>query len=192
MTNSARTAALAAALALGVWLSAAADSNSADEKPAKPGPYNTEVVDLAAGKGSAEAIAKKAELGEVMHAFKPRDKGGLGLGPTPGAIKPDAIELKLIDLGKMKKGLPKGDVAKQADAIAKAADVAKAIAEITDFYADKDGKKNPKKWKEFTDDMKKGAVELSKAAKKGDGEAIKKAANNLNKSCNDCHADFRD
>src|SRR5262245_25240999 len=96
MSNRARTAAFGAVLALGVCFVTVAESNSADEKGAKVGPYNAQIVDLADGKGKADAIANKAELGDVMQAFKPRSKGGIGIGPTPDGIKPDGIELKFI------------------------------------------------------------------------------------------------
>jgi cytochrome c556 len=190
MSNRARTAALGAMLA--VWFVTAATSNSAQEKGGKVGPYNADILKLVEGKGSAEEIAKKAELGDVMQAFKPRSKGGLGIGPTPDAIKPDGIEQKLIDLGKSKRGLTKADLAKQGDALARAAEATKAISDVALFYADKDGKKNPTKWKQFAGDMKKSAEDLATAAHKSDADAIKKSVNKLNASCNDCHADFRD
>jgi cytochrome c556 len=192
MSNRARTAAFGTVLALGVWFVTAVDSTSADDKVGKVGPYNAAIIKIAEGKGSAADIAGKADLGEVMQAFKPRSKGGLGIGPTADAIKPDGIEQKLIDLGKSKKGLSKGDLAKQADALARAAEATKAIGEITILYADKEGKKNPTKWKQLAGDMKKAADDLSAAAHKADADAIKKAVNKLNASCNDCHSDFRD
>jgi cytochrome c556 len=192
MSNRARTAASAAVLALGVCFVAAPDSTMAQEKKAKVGPYNAAIMALVDGKGSAEEIAKSADLGDVMQAFKPRSKGGLGIGPTADAIKPDGIEQKLIDLGKSKKGLSKLDLAKQSDALAKAAEVTGAISQVTLLYADKEGKKNPTKWKQFAGDMKKASADLATAARQSDGDGIKKAVNKLNASCNDCHADFRD
>jgi hypothetical protein len=191
MSNRARTAAFAAALALGVWFAAAAESISADEKGGKVGPYNTALVDLTKGKGKPADIANKADLGDVMQAFKPRAKGGLGVGPTPDTIKPDGIELKFIALGKMK-AIPAAALGKEGPDIAKAADVTKAIAGVTLLYAEKEGKKAPTKWKQFAEDMQKAAGDLSAAAKKGDPAAVKTAIGKLNASCNDCHADFRD
>jgi hypothetical protein len=191
MSNRARTAAAAAALALGVWFVTAAESISADEKGGKVGPYNAALIDLVDGKGTAAAIAGKADLGDVMTAFKPRSKGGVGIGATADAIKPDGIELKFIDLGK-KKAIAKGDLTKQGDAIAKAAGVTKAIADVTLLYADKEGKKNPAKWKQYAESMQKAADDLAKAAKSGDAAGVKTAIGKVNASCNDCHADFRD
>jgi cytochrome c556 len=192
MSNRARTAAFGVIIALSLWLVGTSNSKSADEKGAKVGPYNADILKLVSGASNAEEIAKKADLGDVMQAFKPRSKGGLGVGPTADTIKPDGIEQKFIDLGKSKKGLSKADLAKQADALAHAADAAKAIGEVTLFYADKDGKKNPTKWKQYVGDMKQSADELSKAARKKDSDGIKKAVTKLNDSCINCHADFRD
>lgn len=45
---------------------------------------------------------------------------------------------------------------------------------------------------QHTNDMKKSAEELIKAARKGDAKELKAAANNLNNACNNCHTDFRD
>ena len=47
-------------------------------------------------------------------------------------------------------------------------------------------------WSGLCDDMGKGADDLIDAIKKDDDKAFKKAINNLNHSCNDCHAKFRD
>ena len=54
---------------------------------------------IEAAKKEAADVAKKADLEDIMHAYKPRlkdkAKGGLGVGPKPGAIQPDSIELKI-------------------------------------------------------------------------------------------------
>jgi hypothetical protein len=190
MSYRARTAAFASTLALVIWAVAAADSVSADEKGGKG--HNAEILNLVDGKGSAADIAKNADLGDVMLAFKPRAKGGLGVGPTPDAIKPDGIEQKFIAIGKSKKGLAKPEVAAQGEALAKAAAVTKAIGDVTMLYADKDGKKNPTKWKQYVTEMQKAADDLTAAAKGGDGDGIKKAVGKINDSCINCHSDFRD
>jgi hypothetical protein len=193
MSNRARTAAFASTLALVIWALAATDSVSADDKGGKVGPYNADILNLIEGKGSAADIRKKADdLGDLMQAFKPRAKGGLGVGPTPDAIKPDGIEQKFIAIGKSKKGLAKPEVAAQGEALAKAAAVTKAIGDVTMLYADKDGKKNPTKWKQYVTEMQKGADDLTAAAKGGDGDGIKKAVGKINDACINCHSDFRD
>ena len=63
-----RTAAFGTALALGVWFVAASDSNSQQANGGKVGAYNAAILDLAEGKGNAEDIAKKADLGDVRRA----------------------------------------------------------------------------------------------------------------------------
>src|SRR6185369_11522326 len=56
--------------------------------------------DKEAAATQAEALAKKVEkLEDVMNLFKPRKKGGLGVGKA-GVVTPDGIELKLITLGR--------------------------------------------------------------------------------------------
>jgi cytochrome c556 len=192
MSYRARTAAFAATLALVIWAVAAGDSNSADDKGGKVGPYNADILKLADGQGSAKEIADKAELGDVMQAFKPRSKGGLGVGKVPDAVKPDGIEQKFIAMGKSKKGPSKADLTSQADALARAAAVTKAVGSITLLYADKDGKKNPTKWKQYVGEMDKAADDLSKATQNSDSEGVKKAVGKINDSCINCHADFRD
>src|SRR5580704_7329133 len=52
--------------------------------------------DAAALKKLGDDAAKKYELKPVMWAFKPKDKGGLGVGAS--ATPPDGAELKLISL----------------------------------------------------------------------------------------------
>jgi hypothetical protein len=138
-----------------------------------------------AAKDQAEAIHKKFDdLKPVMNVFKPRAKGGLGVGPPS---KGDGIELKIISLGK--KVLAKGEASKQKDDLIKVAMVSKAVAEVADLYPPK---KDVDKWKKYDEEMRKGADELIQTAKSGDPKSIKNAANNLNASCTNCHSDFRD
>jgi hypothetical protein len=77
MSHRARTAAFSTALALVMWAVIAADSNSADDKGGKVGPYNADILKLIDGKGSADEIAKKADLGDVMQV------SASGRPPTP-------------------------------------------------------------------------------------------------------------
>jgi cytochrome c556 len=70
--------------------------------------------------------------------------------------------------------------------------VTKAIGDVTLLYADKDGKKNSTKWKQYVTEMQKAAADLSAAAKSSDGEGVKKAVGKINDSCINCHSDFRD
>src|SRR5436190_1421050 len=56
--------------------------------------------DTASAEAMAQKTAKKAEeLADIMHLFKPRAKGGLGVGPTAQA-KSDGIEMRLRDIAR--------------------------------------------------------------------------------------------
>lgn len=166
----------------------------ADEDAAKA---QKDILDLAkdleGGKDVAAKVAsikkKYEDLNTLMHAYKPRGKGGIGVGPKgPG----DGIELKIINLGK--RALSKAALEKEKDDLVKAGYINLALAKITDAYAPAKpkGGKGPKDWKKHVEDMEKGSKDLIEAAKKGDAPALKKAAANLNNSCNNCHTDFRD
>jgi hypothetical protein len=138
------------------------------------------------GKGQAAAIYNKYkdDLKIVMTVFKPRDKGGIGVG-TKG--KGDGIELKIISLGK--RAPAKDYLDKHRSDLDLMGRVSKAMADVAAQYPQT---KNQEMWKKYCEDMRKGADELMAAAKSGDPKAVKTAANNLNASCTDCHAAFRD
>jgi soluble cytochrome b562 len=150
--------------------------------------------DVTGGKADKD-IAEKAgkikkkyeELNTVMHIFKPKAKGGIGLGKNG-----EGIELKIISLGKRKLAGPA--LTKEKDELIKMADINVAMAAVAKHYAPSKpkGGKGKKDWDGHADDMKKAAEELRKAAKAGNADDVKKAANNLNNSCNNCHTDFRD
>jgi len=139
------------------------------------------------------AIKKKfAALEPIMWVYKKRKSGGIGVGKDG-----DSLEGTIAKVGNPR---AKGWTAKRrldmrAD-LAKAADLSRAIADVSDLYP-KDynenakGKPNPALWKKYVAQMRKGADELGKAAKGQDASAIQKAAANLNASCTNCHGDFR-
>jgi cytochrome c556 len=203
MSRFARRLIAGATLALGICCAAATPGFSADDeedakavKEAQEGIKKLMGMNGNAAKAEAKSIANAARkaagggddgLKYVMRAFKPKAKGGLGVG-----AKGESIELKIIALGKRK--LQPRDVTAQAKDLEKIAGVSKAIAEVTHYYTPKTKKagKDPKDWTKFTDEMTKGADELTKAAKSGSPDAIKTAANNLNASCTNCHGTFRD
>jgi len=135
----------------------------------------------------AATLAKKAELGNIMQVFKPRKSTGLGIGP-----KGEGIEPKIISLSK--RTLSKGDLARQSDDLVKAAEVSRAVAEVTVYFTPKEKQpgKDPADWKKYTEDMKQGSQELIKAVKSGDPKQVRSAATNLNAACSDCHSKFRD
>jgi hypothetical protein len=198
-------------LALGVCLLCTAPAGSAadkkddkkDEKKDddKPSPAIDPVAkmadmiekgDMDKAKKAAADVADKYSLGDAMNVLKPRAKGGIGVGKE-GQYNPDGIELQ-IQQKLSKKTQNKSDLEKSAADIERMADIVAGIAEITDLFTPKKkvGDKDPKDWKDYTTDMKEASAELAKAAKAKDADAIKKAAQRLNSSCNNCHGKFRD
>jgi len=137
-------------------------------------------------------LAKKYSLDELMHAFKLRAKGGFGVGETAGAITPDGIEAKLQGL--QKKEADKADLAKNSKAYATIGEVSLVLAELSEAHTPKDkkGEKDPKKWLEFVEKMRKGSKDLIVASNKSDAKGLKVAAKVLNDSCVECHGIFRD
>jgi Cytochrome C' len=150
--------------------------------------------DLATAKAQGQAIANKLdEVAPAMDLLKPRGDGGLGVGPKPGAITPDGIEKKLIDMGK--KPMTAAQVTTQADALARMADEVAAVAEVAQHKCPvkkKEGDKDPKDWQTWCQDMRQGGLDLADAAKAKDAAKVKTAVNKLNSTCSNCHAVFRD
>src|SRR5258708_4917052 len=88
-------------LALGVWFMSVGRA-----APAAPGAANAAVEKLADAVNNPAQLRKMAadlatnfELPDVALVLKPREKGGLGVGPQAGSIDPDGIELKLLQMG---------------------------------------------------------------------------------------------
>jgi len=164
-------------LALSLWSMAAysADDDDDDKKANKEGQEAVlKLVDAVNGKkgnvkAQTQAIQKKfVEVKPIMWVYKSRKKGGLGFGKDGDDIEQTT--------GKVGTARAKGMTAKKRldmrRDLAKAAELSRALAEVTELYAnqykDDTGKKNPAKWKEFTKQMRQGADELSKAAKGDD------------------------
>jgi hypothetical protein len=183
-------------LGLAIWFLAATGS-AADEERATVSKIADLIAknDMDGAKKEAAALAKKAELEDVMQSFKPRlktNKGGFGIGPKPGAIQPDSIELKIGALAK--KAPTAGDLKSQSDALTEMAYRTAAISLYAQEKAPakKAGAKDPKDWKQWSEDLTKSSLELAAAIKKGDAKAINTAAKNANAACNNCHGVFRD
>ncbi len=185
----------AALLALGLFSITALSADDDEKKAAQEAVLK--LVDSMNGggnaKGQLDAITKKFdELEPLMWVYKPRKKGGVGMGKNGE----DDIELTLGKIGnprgKAKLTAPK--LAQMKADLIKAAELSKAIAEITeqDKYAQQYGKKNVAKWKDYAKEMKKGADELIKAVKSDSVPQVTKAANDLSASCTNCHSDFRE
>lgn len=157
-----------------------------------------EALDALAKAGNTAEAGKKAagdiDIESVMRAFKPRTKGGFGVGAKAGlvAANQDGIEAILPNL--QKKGVAKSDESKMAEPLTQLANRVLAIALVTGHKApEKDmGAKTKKKWAEFNDLMKEGAEALATAVKEKKWADVKKAAGKMNTSCSDCHSVFRD
>ena len=199
MNRHARRLAVAALLAAGIWVLATADGRGQqDDKEVKEAKEAvTKLVNAMrqggnAGPQAAE-VAKKVEIENLMIVFKPRNKGGFGVGPKPNTTTPakDGIEQKIINMGRLR--LKKDQVAQQKEPLIEMAERVQAIAEITQHYMPpKKAGANPANWKKYAQEMKKSAQDFGGAVKGGDPMKIKAAATDLNAACTNCHGDFRD
>jgi cytochrome c556 len=145
--------------------------------------------DKSAAEDLAKKTAKKAEeLGDIMHLFKLRNKGGLGIGATPLA-KSDGIETRLRDIAR---DAP-SNMSKDGPLLEQMGYDTAAISLVTKAMAPKDmGKKKSSDFKKWSDDMYETSVTLAKAAKAGGAQDVKGAAAKVNASCNSCHSIFRE
>jgi soluble cytochrome b562 len=145
----------------------------------------------------ADAFAKNLEsLEDVMNLLKKRmkdGKGGFGIGKVPTGDPSDGIEIRIQN---MSKGRPvtTAQLKKDKDDLIQMLNRTKAIGAIAlaKAPAKKVGDKDPKEWKEYSEEMIKQADEMAKAIEAGDGKAVKDAASRLNGSCTNCHGKFRD
>jgi hypothetical protein len=139
----------------------------------------------------AVALAKEHKIDATMRLFKPKNKGGIGIGGLKANHK-DSIESLLRDYAT--KPPTKDEVTKFADDLIKTAQVAAIIAEMTPHWSPATAGPmgaTPAKWKSLSDDMKKSSAELITAAKAKDEKAVDSAAKKLNNSCAECHKIFR-
>jgi hypothetical protein len=189
-------------LGLCLFLAAGYSALAADKEAADAVAKQAE--DVAKGKDWASLVkqgqpmAKKVELEQVMHLMKLRKpddekRSGLGVGAKPGAITPDGIEAKIINMSKAP--MPAARLQKEQEALIQLAERTAAIASIGIHQCPVQapmGQKTPAKWKELMEDMHKSSEQLIKALKDKNPAKVKEAARRLNANCNDCHAIFRD
>ena len=205
---------LFAVLALGICLASTPATRSADEDDADDMKEAQKVADKL--KKLTDAVAKRGEattnpkendkaiedlkkgvnnttdLKHIMWAaYKPRTKGGQGVGEKAGSVTPDGIEAKLVNLSK--KPLPAGQLQKESADLIRLAQVAQAISEIAEMNAPKPGQpKQPlAKWMLFNKDQKDGAKDLIDAVNANKPAAVQTAATKLYGSCTQCHGVFR-
>ncbi|MGE3804753.1 MAG: cytochrome c [Gemmataceae bacterium] len=143
-----------------------------------------------AAKKQAAAVAKAHDFDVVMKLFELRTKDGVGIGAKAGDIKPDGIESLFTNY---EKRVSSAQLESGADDLARAAYVTAAIALITHQHTPKKkvGKKDPKDWTKWTDEMYKASLDLAAAFKEKDTKKVKAAATALNLSCGNCHSAFR-
>lgn len=153
-------------------------------------------ADLEAGKDVANKVKafrkKHTDLDELMHAYKFRARGGVGVDPKADP-KNDGLETRITRLA-TKNALAPAALKKEKDLLLKASYVNLAMAKLTMEYAPEKpkGGKGAKEWTKLTQEMEKGTKEMIEALKKDDPAALKKAATEVNNACNTCHSDFRD
>jgi hypothetical protein len=148
--------------------------------------------DASAADQQAAQIAKKSQLENVMDLLKLRSKEGLGIGPEPGAIKPDGIEAQIINLSK--KAMRPNDLDARAKDLAQAARITAAVALVAQHscpVAKREGDKDPKQWESWSHDMYEEAIRLAVAAQAHKPRDVKAIASKLDSSCNACHAVFK-
>ena len=189
-------AAGAAVLTLGIVF--LAGSQAADDKGPREDVDKLAALaakDPAELRKKAEAYAKNLDsLEDVMNLLKKRMKngnGGFGIGPKPTGQPNDGIEARIQNWGK--KAPTKEQLTKDKDALIQMADRTQAVGEIALAKPPKAAPgKDPKEWKEYSEEMVKQSGELRKVIEGGDPKAIKDVANKLNASCTNCHGKFRD
>jgi hypothetical protein len=148
--------------------------------------------DKAAAQQQAKAYSKKIEeLGDLMHAFKPRKNRGLGWGTRKGVVEPDAIEKKLDEIAD--KGITPAQMKKEAAALEEGSWMIAAIAEVTLAKGPEKvtAKGTRKNWDEYSNQTRDGAIEMAKTAKAGNAAAFQAVANKVNSACNNCHSKFK-
>lgn len=143
------------------------------------------------------AVAKKYDLDKIMYQFKLRKapkNPGLGIGATPGVIKPDGIEAKLNNMAKSGVKITKTDL-DNAEALTRMAQITAGVAAIVANVPNDKAKKTPaetQKWKDYAKEMHDASLDLIKGLKSKDAKQIKAASLTLQGSCTKCHADFRE
>jgi hypothetical protein len=184
----------AVALSLAAATLGARDGN-ADKKAADEAQKEVlAVVKMVEEGKDGEALAKQAlaikkkdvELNHLMHAYKLKEKGGLGYGEK--ADPKSGIEAKIIALQRTAKGPSVETLRKERKALIRLARVNIAMAEIArpHFLKPIDGR-TKKDWDGSLDEQKQAAYDLIAAVENEDGPAVARAAKELLNACTNCH-----
>ncbi|MBV9124928.1 MAG: cytochrome c [Planctomycetes bacterium] len=189
-----------ALLALAVWFGLIAGPGNAADDETNPKDAIAKMADALERGNPAAAQAgvaslKDAEPDDIMPVFDLRTAkgGGLGLGPTRGAIQPDGIEKMIQQLAKT---APTSDqLARESKDLLRAAYVSQAVAQVIPDKCPvkvKTGEKDPNDWKTWTADMATNSTAFADAVKSGDPEKVHAAAMKLDASCTACHNVFKE
>jgi hypothetical protein len=185
-------------LALLLPASALPRSGAADEEPPQMRETLQKIADLLGKKDFDEArklgetLKGAGEADVYMGLMKPQKAGGLGVTDKAGKLLAEGMEKKLQDLGK--NSLTAKQLDTQAEALERMGTMIAAIAEVAQYkctVTKKVGEKDPKDWQTWTQDMRKGGLDLADAAKAKNMDNFKKAVNKLSSSCNSCHPIFK-
>jgi hypothetical protein len=143
-------------------------------------------------KAVAEAAKKFDEISDLMHMYRPRNKGGMGWGSVAGKSPvSDGLEKKIQEYAK---GVPE-NVASQVENNVEAANWLAALAELTLAKApakDAAGGKTKKAWTDWSIEMRDAANTFAKAAAAKKGTDMAKAASKSNSICINCHSKFKE
>jgi hypothetical protein len=136
----------------------------------------------------APRVARTHKIDEIMIHYKPRMRGGWGVGEQPGSVVPDGIELKILHLSM--KPYPPDRLVKERATLLEMGKRIKAVCEVTSHYGATVGKANPAGWKKHADECKQGAIELIQALEKPtpNPNEVQGAAKKTNMACIDCHS----
>lgn len=129
---------------------------------------------------------------EVMNFFRPRTKGGMGWGATPGKIpQQDALENRLLVLGRM---LPMNFLEDEKSNEEAATWIA-AIAELAsakEFDFRPMGKKNKADFQKKAAALRAEADGFARAIAQKNAAAIQQSARSVMQACYQCHEIYRD
>jgi hypothetical protein len=152
-----------------------------------------EVGDFWEAKKAAEAFGKGKEVHDLASLFRLRTKKGVGIGLTPGLLKPDGIEQFIGQLDS-DKSIDAKLLQKHADDVARAFYLTAAIGEAHRSHCpvkQKQGKKDPKDWDRWCLQLRDSAYELAKVVHENPTQ-VKAVAKRVNNACFSCHDVFRD
>jgi len=174
------------------------------KNPKKLAEAKSLAADLTAGKagaGAANLLGQPMtnfveDKAAIMAFFKTKEKGGEGLPETLQINirlknKFNGIEELIGELDKKK--LTPANLAKGKEELILMAYKTAVVGVITHDYAPARPFKGkaPKLWLDYSEQMRDAGIELADAVRKGDPEAVQRAAKRLNASCLQCHGNFR-